>query len=428
MMTTSTQNGSPRRITNASSELGTTASPPAQPGTPEGPIASRLRSRGSITKPRMPQALGQRRRTHVNRLRGFDASSSASVSPATPTALANAVDGPVASRLRSRTKAAKPHGSETLRRRRNGNQTPVATRNSPPTTTPQTTPPLTPSSQRRGRKRDASFLTGDSTVSEALRSPLAFSPDAAAVTPANTPPPPKRRRSPVAVFDRTIARALSPSLSCEWKTTRFLEQRRAMEKDSGQSLAHYASLAEAAAAGVAFSTREGFMPSEAGWEAQSDDGWARAGPQPAGGVFGAPGEGGVAVKEEELLWEGCSGCELWGAASKISLANCNGVQNDILHAGGPKLVLQNNCNWIGSMHIRVVPPPQLQSATTQDEGLNNVPGKLLFFNETNETKHIEVCGVGDVEKEISLSDRCRAIWISNVRDINVALKCGAGVY
>ncbi|KAI0560722.1 hypothetical protein FGB62_102g019 [Gracilaria domingensis] len=93
-----------------------------------------------------------------------------------------------------------------------------------------------------------------------------------------------------------------------------------MEKDSGQSLAHYASLAEAAAAGVAFSTREGFMPreaasDEAGREAQSDDAWARAGPQRTGNVFGGPGdggpgEGGAAGKEEELLWGGCSGCEL----------------------------------------------------------------------------------------------------------------------
>ncbi|KAI0562417.1 hypothetical protein FGB62_60g03 [Gracilaria domingensis] len=313
-MAKTTPNGSTHRITATSSELGANVSPSTQPGTREGPIASRLRSRGGIAKPHVPQVLGHRRRTHVNLAPCFDASFSASVSPASLTALANAVEGPVASRLRSRAKTTKPRGRPTLRPRRNGRRTPVATRKSVRTQTPPTTPPPASSSQRRGRKRDASFLTGDSTVSEALRSPLPFSPDAAAVTPATTPPP-KRRRSPVAVLDRTIARALSPSLSREWKMTSFLEQRRAMERNSGQSLAHYASLAEAAAAGVAFSTREGFMPreaasDEAGREAQSDDAWARGGPQPTGNVFGAPGEGGAAVKEEERLWEGCSGCEL----------------------------------------------------------------------------------------------------------------------
>ncbi|KAI0562416.1 hypothetical protein FGB62_60g02 [Gracilaria domingensis] len=151
--------------------------------------------------------------------------------------------------------------------------------------------------RRRGCKRDASFLSGDSSVSEAVQSALAFSPDVAAVI-ATTSPPPKRRRSHLAVRDRTVARALSAPLYREWKTQRFLKQRRAMEKNSGQSLAHYAGLAEAAAAGVAFTERE----------ACCDRARARAVPQPMRSEFVAPGEGGATMKEKERLWGGRGAC------------------------------------------------------------------------------------------------------------------------
>ncbi|KAI0562415.1 hypothetical protein FGB62_60g05 [Gracilaria domingensis] len=331
---------SAHRTTPSCAEWDTRATPIAlsseTSGKPEGPIASRLRSRRNSANPRILLTLAPRRHRRSlaitkaesndssdEALRSaspaptthppsFDRGSSASVRGASPTALTNAVEGPIASRLRSRTKPTKPRGRQTLRPRRQGRRTPVASRNSPPTTTAQTTPPPTPSSQRRGRKRDASCLSDDRTVSEAVRSPLVFSPDAAAATSAITPPPPKRRRPPVAVRDRTVARALSPSLSRAWKTKLFLEQRRAMERNSGLSLAHYASLVEAAAAGVAFSRREGFMPreaasGEAGPEAQSDD--ARAVPQPMRRAFVASAAGGAVVKEE-LSWEGCAGCGL----------------------------------------------------------------------------------------------------------------------
>ncbi|KAI0562420.1 hypothetical protein FGB62_60g08 [Gracilaria domingensis] len=288
-MASFTEDSSTHRTTPSRSEWDTSATPIARSGAtsgaPEGPIASRLRSRRNSANPRVLHTLAHRRssrRLAITKAKSkstpapartlsndssdnealqsaspapttsplsFDAGSSASVPCASPTAKVNAVEGPIASRLRSRAKATKPRGRQTLCSRRQGRRTPATSRNSPPTTTPPATPSPTPSSQRRGRKRDASFLSDDRTVSEALRSPLVFSPDAAAATPAIAPAPPKRRRPPVAVRDRTVARALSPSLSREWKTKLFLEQRRAMEKNGGQSLAHYASLAEAAGGG-----------------------------------------------------------------------------------------------------------------------------------------------------------------------------------
>ncbi|KAI0562414.1 hypothetical protein FGB62_60g04 [Gracilaria domingensis] len=338
MATSSTHDSSPHCAVINSSAWDTSASPIAPSGetsgAQEGPIASRLRSRRNSDKPRVHQALGQRRhrrriavatakyvpalapsrtvsndssdkeavrsasRTPITPPFCFDTSLSASFPAASPTAQDNAVEGPIASRLRSRATAVKPH--QTLHSGRQGRRPPAASRKSVRTQTPPTTPSPASSSQRRGRKRDASFLSGDSTVSEALRSPLAFLPDAAALTLAPTSPPPKRRRSPVAVLDRTIARALSPSLSGAWKTKLFLEQRRAMDRDSGLSLAHYASLTEAAAAGVAFSRREGFMPrevasGEAGREAQSDDSRAPAVPQLMRSEFVAAAVGGAAM-------------------------------------------------------------------------------------------------------------------------------------
>ncbi|KAI0560721.1 hypothetical protein FGB62_102g018 [Gracilaria domingensis] len=291
-MASSSEDSSAHRTTPSRSEWDNSATPIAlsgeTPGTPEGPIASRLRSRRNSANPRVLHALAPRRssrrlaitkakpmstpapprtlssdssdkealqsasRAPITPLLSFDACSSASVPCASPTAQDNAVEGPIASRLRSRAKAAKPRGRQTLHPRRQGRRPPAASRNSPPTPTPQTTPPPAPSSQRRGRERDASFLSDDRTVSEALRSAVAFSPDAAAAASAIARPPPKRRRPPVAVRDRTVARALSPSRPRAWKTKLFLEQRRAMERNSGQGLAHYASLAEAAASGVAF--------------------------------------------------------------------------------------------------------------------------------------------------------------------------------
>ncbi|KAI0559068.1 hypothetical protein FGB62_169g311 [Gracilaria domingensis] len=212
---------------------------------------------------------------------------SSSDATAPPTPQAATLDGLIASRLRSRANIVKRRNRQAFRQRRPRRRTAYVRGKTSPTPPPHPSPAETPLPQRRGRKRDADDLSGESTDSEIVQraSPSSsliapFTPPASPPSPAPCPPSLKRHLTHMAARNRTMARAKSPSPHRAWKRQRFEERRRAMDRNSGQSLRHYEGLAEAAAAGAKFGRR--FAPrvvaaSGTGCGPHADKAWAAAG-------------------------------------------------------------------------------------------------------------------------------------------------------
>ncbi|KAI0563338.1 hypothetical protein FGB62_42g13 [Gracilaria domingensis] len=131
---------------------------------------------------------------------------SSSDATAPPTPQAATLDGPIASRLRSRANIVKRRNRQAFRQRRPRRRTAYVRGKTSPTPPPPPSAAETPLPQRRGRKRDADELSGESTDSEIVQR---ASPSSSLITPFTAPaalrssPPcprsPKRRRTQVAV-------------------------------------------------------------------------------------------------------------------------------------------------------------------------------------------------------------------------------------